>query len=148
MKGSVSFLSRQKQKKTKQKPDVKIFLKSVRRRKNFQNNSIRVFTWLNYFSWGIFHHNLACIKVLKCELKATQGFNKSNLVGHVQIISISLEHLGERGRRAGLGVCFYHLALECFIHKLAIFRNHTGFFKLLSQVNCAVSTVFQTKLII
>lgn len=53
------------------------------------------FTWFNYFSWRIFHHNLTSIKVLKCELKATQCFNKSYLVCHVQVISISLEHLGK-----------------------------------------------------
>lgn len=60
---------------------------------SFQTESS--FTWLNYFSWRVFHHNLTSIKVLKCELKATQCFNKSYLVCHVQVIPISLEYLGE-----------------------------------------------------
>lgn len=50
-------------------------------------------TWFNYFSRGVFHHNLTSIKVFKCELKSTQSFNKSYLVCHVQIIPVSLEHL-------------------------------------------------------
>lgn len=54
-------------------------------------------TWFNYFSRRIFNHNLTSIKVLKCELKSTQCFNKSNLVCHMQIIHIPMEHLENKG---------------------------------------------------
>lgn len=50
-------------------------------------------TRFDYFARGVFHHNLTSIKVLECELKSTQSFDKSNLICHVQIIPISLEHL-------------------------------------------------------
>lgn len=51
------------------------------------------FTRFDYFARRVFHHNLTSIKVLECELKSTQSFDESNLICHVQIIPISLEHL-------------------------------------------------------
>jgi len=56
-------------------------------------------TWFNYFSRRIFNHNLTSIKVLKCELKSTQCFNKSNLMCHMQVVPIPLEHLKNKDRR-------------------------------------------------
>lgn len=70
--------------------------KEAQKRKHRNPDQVKP-TWFNYFSRRIFNHNLTSIKVLKCELKPTQCFNKSNLVCHVQIIDIPLEHLESKG---------------------------------------------------
>lgn len=59
-------------------------------------DQMKSFTWFNYFARGVFHHNLTSIKMLKCELKSTQSFHKSYLICHMQIIPVSLEHLGTK----------------------------------------------------
>lgn len=76
----------------------RVGLSAEKSQKHNQRNPYQVKpTWFNYFSRRIFNHNLTSIKVLKCELKSTQCFNKSNLVCHMQIIHIPLEHLGNKG---------------------------------------------------
>ena len=71
-------------------------------------------SWFNYFARGVFHHNLASIKVLKCELESTKSFNKSYLICHVQIIPISLEHLQRKHTRTSptMEACF---AVLCYL---------------------------------
>lgn len=59
------------------------------------------FTWFDYFSRGVLDHDLAPIKVLKCELKATESLYQSDLVRHVQVVSVSLEHLGKQSEWGG-----------------------------------------------
>lgn len=85
---------------------------SVQESQNHSQSPYQVkLTWFNYFSRRIFNHNLTSIKVLKCELKSTQCFNQSNLMCHVQVIPIPLEHLKSKTQDVSF------LVLESYLPK-------------------------------
>lgn len=50
-------------------------------------------TWLDDFASWIFHHDLSAVQMFQDELKTAKCFDQADLVGHVQVVSVSFIRL-------------------------------------------------------